>query len=55
MVLRAVASSYPSLTLCLQADLQKHIQREKALAEAEGRIREISDNEDINRRSVILR
>jgi hypothetical protein len=38
-----------------QADLQKQVQREKALAEAEGRIKENRDNEDINRRAAILR
>ena len=43
----------PSHTL--QADMQKQIQREKALAEAEGRIRENRDNEDINRRAAILK
>ena len=35
--------------------MQKQIQREKALAEAEGRIRENRDNEDINRRAAILK
>lgn len=36
-----------------QADLQKQVQREKALAEAEGRIKEARDNEDVNRRCVV--
>jgi len=35
--------------------MQKQIQREKALAEAEGRIRENRDNEDINRRAALLK
>jgi hypothetical protein len=37
------------------ADLQKQIAREKALAEAEGRIKEARDNEDVNRRAALLR
>mmetsp|Transcript_2326 Transcript_2326/g.3513 ORF Transcript_2326/g.3513 Transcript_2326/m.3513 type:complete len:701 (-) Transcript_2326:1042-3144(-) len=37
------------------ADLQKQVQREKALAEAEGRIKEARDNEDVNRRAAILK
>eukprot|EP00798_Chlamydomonas_sp_ICE-L_P022723 gene22723-29883_t len=37
------------------ADLQKQVQREKTLAEAEGRIKENRENEDINRRAAILK
>lgn len=37
------------------ADLQKQVQREKALAEAEGRIKEARDNEDVNRRAALLK
>ena len=39
----------------VQADLEKEVQREKALAEAEGRIREGRENEDVNRRTLQLR
>lgn len=39
----------------LQADLEKSVQREKALAEAEGRIKENRENEDINRRQMLAR
>ena len=38
----------------LQADLEKQVQRERALAEAEGRIRENRENEDVNRRCCLL-
>lgn len=38
-----------------QADLQKQVQRERALAEAEGRIKEARENEDVNRRAAILK
>ena len=38
-----------------QADLEKKVQREKALAEAEGRAKEARENEDINRRALTLR
>jgi Domain of unknown function (DUF3523) len=34
-----------------KADLESKVQRERALAEAEGRIRENRENEDVNRRS----
>jgi ATPase family AAA domain-containing protein 3A/B len=37
------------------AELQKQVEREKALAEAEGRIKENRDNEDVNRRAALLR
>lgn len=37
------------------ADLQKQIQREKALSEAEGRIKENRENEDVNRRAALLK
>ena len=37
-----------------QAELEKQIQRERALAEAEGRIRQQRENEDVNRREMIL-
>jgi len=33
-----------------KSDLEGKVQRERALAEAEGRIRENRENEDINRR-----
>lgn len=33
-----------------KADLESRVQRERALAEAEGRIRENRENEDVNRR-----
>lgn len=39
----------------MQADLEKAVQREKVLAEAEGRIRENRENEDINRRQMLAR
>lgn len=38
-----------------QADLQKQVQRERALAEAEGRIKEARENEDVNRRAALLK
>ena len=38
-----------------QADLEQKVQREKALAEAEGRAREARANEDVNRRTLTLR
>ncbi len=38
-----------------QADLDKDITREKALAEAEGRALENRENEDVNRRSMLTR
>jgi hypothetical protein len=38
-----------------QADLQKQIQRERAMAEAEGRIKEARENEDVNRRAALLK
>ena len=37
-----------------KADLEKQVQREKALAEAEGRIKEQRENEDVNRRIMML-
>lgn len=33
----------------MQADLQKEVQRSKAISEAEGRIKEGRENEDVNR------
>lgn len=39
----------------VQAELEKKVQREKALAEAEGRAREARENEDVNRRALTLR
>jgi ATPase family AAA domain-containing protein 3A/B len=36
-----------------KADLESKVQRERALAEAEGRIRENRENEDVNRRSGV--
>ena len=42
-------------TLNTQANLEKEVEREKALAEAEGRIRENRQNEDVNRRAMQLR
>ena len=38
-----------------QANLEKEVEREKALAEAEGRTRENRANEDVNRRAAQLR
>ncbi|KAL3143353.1 hypothetical protein ABBQ38_002187 [Trebouxia sp. C0009 RCD-2024] len=38
-----------------KANLEKEVEREKALAEAEGRIRENRQNEDVNRRAMQLR
>lgn len=38
-----------------KAELEKTVQREKALAEAEGRIKENRENEDINRRAMLVR
>ncbi len=38
-----------------QAELEKKVQREKALSEAEGRAKEARENEDINRRALTLR
>ena len=51
----------PSAAVCkghwllVQAELDKAVQRERALAEAEGRIRENRENEDINRRALLVR
>jgi ATPase family AAA domain-containing protein 3A/B len=39
----------------LQADLQKDVERSKSLAEAEGRIKENRENEDVNRRAALLK
>lgn len=39
----------------IQANLEKEVEREKALAEAEGRIKENRQNEDVNRRAMQLR
>ena len=44
-----------SYILCVQANLQGQISREKALGEAEGRAKEARENEDINRRAALLR
>lgn len=44
-----------SFKLSLQAELEKGIQRERALAEAEGRIKENRENEDVNRRAMLAR
>jgi len=38
-----------------RADLQKEVEREKALAEAEGRAKERRSNEDVNRRELLLK
>ena len=38
-----------------QAELDKGVQRERALAEAEGRARENRENEDVNRRALAQR
>eukprot|EP00877_Chromochloris_zofingiensis_P015243 jgi/Chrzof1/9973/Cz04g22140.t1 len=37
------------------ADLQKQVERNRALAEAEGRIKENRENEDVNRRAALLK
>lgn len=37
-----------------KSDLEGKVQRERALAEAEGRIRENRENEDVNRRTMLL-
>eukprot|EP00210_Caulerpa_lentillifera_P004067 g3880.t1 len=37
-----------------KSELEKQVQREKALAEAEGRIKEQRENEDVNRRTLML-
>lgn len=42
-------------TIYVQAKLEMDVEREKALAEAEGRTRENRENEDINRRAMQLR
>lgn len=39
----------------VQAKLEMDVEREKALAEAEGRTRENRENEDVNRRAMQLR
>lgn len=38
---------------CVQAELEKQVQREKAMAEAEGKIKERRQNEDIYRRCAL--
>ncbi|KAK9789371.1 hypothetical protein WJX73_007444 [Symbiochloris irregularis] len=38
-----------------RAELQKQVEAHKAIAEAEGRIKEGRDNEDINRRALLMR
>jgi hypothetical protein len=43
------------LVMLLQADLQKEVERAKSLAEAEGRIKENRENEDVNRRAALLK
>jgi len=43
------------MSYALQAELEKKVQREKALSEAEGRAKEARENEDINRRALTLR
>ncbi|KAG1677962.1 hypothetical protein FOA52_001380 [Chlamydomonas sp. UWO 241] len=37
------------------ADMQKQVQKERAQSEAEGRIRENRENEDVNRRAALLK
>lgn len=58
------ASAHPLLPLLsllfhhcspTQSELQKQVEREKALAEAEGRIKENRENEDVNRRAALLK
>lgn len=39
----------------MQAELEKGVQRERALAEAEGRALENRENEDVNRRALAQR
>ena len=39
----------------VQAELEQKVQRERALAEAEGRAREARENEDVNRPTLSLR
>jgi hypothetical protein len=46
---RAVTASLP------QAELQKDVERAKVLAEADGRIKENRENEDVNRRAALLK
>lgn len=46
---------FHALCHVLQAELQKEVERAKKLAEAEGRIKENRDNEDVNRRAALLR
>ena len=38
-----------------KAGLQKDVEKARALAEAEGRIKENRENEDVNRRAAILK
>lgn len=35
--------------------MRKQVERDRALAEAEGRIKEARENEDVNRRAAILK
>ena len=51
----ALPVAHCSLHFDIQANLEKEVEREKALAEAEGRIRENRQNEDVNRRAMQLR
>jgi len=53
--LNSVLSETCGLSHHVQANLEKEVEREKALAEAEGRIKENRENEDVNRRAMQLR
>lgn len=48
-------SVYAKATSGVQSNLEKEVERERALAEAEGRIKENRENEDVNRRAMQLR
>jgi ATPase family AAA domain-containing protein 3A/B len=47
--------SSPVLPPAPQAELTKDVERAKKLAEAEGRIKENRENEDVNRRAALLK
>jgi Domain of unknown function (DUF3523) len=46
---------YYAVVMSSQAEMQRLVQRDRAIAEAEGRIKENRENEDINRRAAILK
>lgn len=55
MVTRHTLTVHTTSIRAVQSKLEREVGREKALAEAEGRIKENRENEDVNRRAMQLR